>query len=55
MRLTEQINSLPNNHSICESTHIIYKNGRSGNQQYLDHGFGKIKNTDFEPMHYQDT
>lgn len=38
-----------------ESTRIISRSGRSGNQQYLDRGFGKMKNTDYEPLHYSDT
>ena len=55
MRLTENINGISSNQSICESTKIIRQNGRSGNQQYLNRGFGKMKNIDFEPLHYQDT
>lgn len=54
MRITENQNAVPNSHSIRESTHIIQKNGRSGVQQFIDNGFGKMKNTDFEPMHYAD-
>ena len=54
MQITENPNSIPNSQSIRESTHIISKNGRSGTQQYFDNGFGKVKNIDFEPMHYAD-
>ena len=55
MRLTESINGISTNQSLQESTHMIHRNGRSGIQQYQNRGFGKIKNTDFEPIHYQDT
>lgn len=40
---------------LRESTRIISRTGRSGNQQYFDRGFGKMKNTDYELLHYQDT
>lgn len=55
MQVTENQNAIPNIQPIRESTHIISRSGRSGNQQYFDRGFGKVKNTDFEPMHYSDT
>ncbi|WP_458407504.1 hypothetical protein [Anaerotignum sp.] len=54
MQITEKQNGIQNSHSIRESTRIISRNGRSGIQQYFDNGFGKIKNNDFEPMHYAD-
>ena len=54
MQITEQKNGIPNNQPMRESTRIIKKSGRSGMQQYFDYGFGKLKNTDFEPLHYQD-
>ena len=54
MHITENQNAVQNNQSIRESTRIIQKNGRSGIQQFIDNGFGKMKNTDFEPMHYAD-
>ncbi|MBO5149505.1 hypothetical protein [Anaerotignum sp.] len=54
MQITESQNGIPSSQSIRESTHIIQKNGRSGVQQYFDNGFGKVKNIDFEPMHYSD-
>ncbi|MBQ3567445.1 MAG: hypothetical protein IJA25_00755 [Anaerotignum sp.] len=54
MHLTENDNGTKNSQSIHESTHIIHKNSRSGNQQYIDNGFGKIRNHDFEPLHYAD-
>ena len=52
MQITENQNGIQNSQSIRESTRIIIRSGRSGNQQYFDNGFGKIKNNDFEPMHY---
>ena len=54
MQITENQNGIPNSQSIRESTRIITRSGRNGNQQYFDNGFGKMKNTDFEPMHYAD-
>ena len=54
MQNTENQNGIPNSQSTRESTRIIQKNGRSGIQQYFDNGFGKVKNTDFELMHYAD-
>lgn len=55
MQITENRDALPNVQPMRESTHIISRNGRSGAQQFIDNGFGKVKNTDFEPMHYADT
>ena len=55
MQITENQNGIPNQQPIRESTHIISRNNRSGIQQYFDNGFGKVKNTDFEPLHYQNT
>lgn len=55
MQITENRNAVPNAQPIRESTHIIRRNGRSGHQQFIDRGFGKMQNTDFEPMHYADT
>ena len=55
MRLTENLNGISSNQSIHESTQITLKNGRNGSQQYQNRGFGKMKNVDFEPLHYQDT
>ena len=54
MQITENQNGTPNSQALRESTHILRKNGRSGAQQYFDNGFGKIKNTDFESLHYAD-
>ncbi|WP_405726910.1 hypothetical protein [Anaerotignum sp.] len=54
MPVTEKQNALPNSQTIRESTRIIRKSGRSGAQQFIDNGFGKMKNTDFEPLHYAD-
>lgn len=55
MQITENQNGITGSQPTRESTHIINKNGRSGPQQIFDNGFGKMKNTDFEPLHYQDT
>ena len=55
MHIVEQNNGLTDMHSQKESTHILQHHGRNGRQQYIDRGFGKMKNTDFEPLHYQDT
>lgn len=54
MPVTENQNAVQNSQPIRESTRIIQKSGRSGAQQLIDNGFGKMKNTDFEPMHYAD-
>lgn len=54
MQITENQSGTPNSQALRESTHIISKNGRSGIQQYFDNGFGKMKNTDYDPMHYTD-
>lgn len=54
MQITENTNGIHNSHSIRESTRIINRAGRSGKQQYFDTGFGRRKNIDFEPLHYQD-
>lgn len=55
MQVIENRDAIPSGQSIRESTHIISRSGRSGNQQYWDRGFGKMKNTDYEPLHYADT
>ncbi|MBQ7759051.1 hypothetical protein [Anaerotignum sp.] len=55
MQVTENRDAISSTQPIRESTHIISRNGRSGNQQFIDRGFGKMKNTDFEPLHYADT
>lgn len=54
MQITEKKEGIPNSQPMRESTHIIRKYGRSGSQQYLDRGFGKMQNSDFEVLHYQD-
>lgn len=54
MQLTEQKNGISNTESLRESTRILRRNGRSGAQQLIDRGFGKARNTDFEPLHYMD-
>lgn len=55
MHLTENRNGIPEQESSCESTHRLQKSGRCGGQQYLDRGFGKSRNTDYEILHYLDT
>lgn len=55
MQIMENRDAIPSLQSMRESTRIISRAGRSGNQQYLDRGFGKMKNTDYEPLHYADT
>jgi hypothetical protein len=37
-----------------ESTCIQNHPGRNGTQQFINRGFGKMKNPDFELFHYQD-
>lgn len=54
MQITENKNGIPNSQPMRESTHILKRSSRSGTQQYIDRGFGKLQNTDFEPLHYQD-
>lgn len=55
MQVMENKDGILSAQPIRESTLIISRSGRSGNQQYLDRGFGKMKNTDYEPLHYSDT
>ena len=54
MQIAEKQYGIPNNQALRESTHLLHKNGRSGKQEFFDNGFGKMKNTDFEPLHYAD-
>ena len=54
MQVTENQNGITNKQATRESTHIIHRCGRSGTQQYFDNGFGKMKNADYEPLHYFD-
>jgi len=54
MQTRENPNGITNTQPLRESTHILTRAGRSGIQQYIENGFGKMKNTDFEPMHYAD-
>ena len=54
MRMMENKDGILSLQPTRESTRRIRRAGRSGAQQYLDRGFGKIKNTDYEPLHYQD-
>ena len=54
MQIAEKQYGIPNNQALRESTHILHRNGRNGKQEFFDNGFGKMKNTDFEPLHYAD-
>lgn len=54
MQISENPNGIPNSQPLRESTHIIHRDGRGGTQQFFDNGFGKVKNTDYEPLHYAD-
>lgn len=54
MQLTEIRNGIPTTYTLRESTHLLRYSGKSGNQQYIDRGFGKAKNSDYEPLHYRD-
>ena len=49
MRLTEIHDGIPTAAALRESTRI-----QRHNQQYIDRGFGKAKNVDYEPLHYLD-
>ena len=55
MQLIENQTGAPSMQPLRESTHILKRGGRNGCQQYFDKGFGKTKNSDFEPLHYQNT
>lgn len=55
MQLIEQTNGIPALQPRRESTHRLHRSGRNGTQEYLERGFGKSPNTDYEPLHYQDT
>lgn len=52
MRLTEIHDGIPTAAALRESTRIQRHGGKNGNQQYIDRGFGKAKNVDYEPLHY---
>ena len=54
MRLTEIHDGIPTAAALRESTRIQRHGGKNGNQQYIDRGFGKAKNVDYEPLHYLD-
>ncbi len=54
MQIAEKQYGIPNNQALRESTHILRRSGRSGKQEFFDNGFGKMKNIDFEPLHYAD-
>lgn len=55
MRLTELEDGIPSSQAFRESTRIFVRPTRGGTQQFCDRGFGKTRNTDFEPLHYRDT
>lgn len=55
MQLMENREGISTQAPLRESTRILSRGGRSGGQQYLDRGFGRQKNTDYEPLHYQNT
>lgn len=55
MQLIEQTNGISTVQPRRESTHRLRLGGRNGTQEYLERGCGKSQNTDFEPLHYQDT
>lgn len=55
MYLTELEGGLPTSQPYRESTRILTRSTRGGLQQFYDRGFGKSRNTDFEPLHYRDT
>ncbi len=55
MQLMELQSGTLSMQSRRESTRILKQNSRNGTQQIFDRGFGKTQNTDFEPLHYQDT
>ncbi len=54
MRLTAIYDAIPRTIALREHTRILWHGGRSGNQQYIDRGFGREENVDFEAMHYRD-
>ncbi len=54
MRLTAIYDAIPCATSLRERTRILRHGGRSGNQQYIDRGFGREENVDFEALHYRD-
>lgn len=36
------------------STHATTRHQQGREQQFIDNGCGKVQNSDFEPLHYQD-
>lgn len=55
MRLTELESGIPSSQTFHDSTRIFIRSTRGASQQYIDHGFGKKRNADFEALHYRDT
>ncbi len=55
MQLTENRDAITTMQPQRESTRILNRSTRGSQQQLWDRGFGKVKNTDFEPLHYRDT
>lgn len=54
MQRIEQQEGIPTMQAPRESTHLLRRGGRGGYQEYFDRGFGKVQNTDFEPLHRLD-
>ena len=54
MRLTELESGIPSSEAFRESTRGFIRCTHGGSQQFCDRGFGKMRNTDFEPLHYKD-
>lgn len=54
MRLTATDGAISRMISLRERTRILRHGGRSGKQQYIDRGFGREENVDFEALHYRD-
>lgn len=55
MQLMENREGILAQAPLRQSTRILRRGERSGGQQYLDRGFGRQKNTDYELLHYQNT
>ena len=55
MQLMDDTTIIPTQQSRRERTQLLYRSGRSGAQQIINNVFGKIRNTDFEPLHYENT
>lgn len=51
MQRIENFDGSPTLQAPRESTHILRRGGRAGLQEYYERGFGRIQNSDFEPLH----